>query len=71
MRYLHSEDGANKGAAPFGAGILGGDGGRQGVVTANAKSEEEAPNAQLADNSAGMRQAESLGIRVRGGGCGV
>ena len=54
--YLHGEHGANKGAAPLGGGVLGGDGGRQGVVTANAESEEEPPDAQLANDPAMHRQ---------------
>lgn len=58
--YLHGEHRAYKGSTPAGGGMFGGDGGRQGVVTANAKSEEETPDAQLANDPAG---AHAGGVR--------
>ena len=54
VRHLHGEHGAHEGATPPGGSVLRGDGGRQGVVTTNAKSEEETPDAQLANHPAGQ-----------------
>ena len=45
--HLHGEDRRQESATPFGAGVLGNDGGREGVVTANAEAHNEAPKDKL------------------------